>query len=93
MESANETPTFDQIADLVVQNLKQSGVLANLGQASLMTIKDETLDNIHRIARRMNILPRWQVRCPANGWRNRQPERVLLGLYASVETMSGQSIF
>lgn len=52
MDSASQTFTVDQIADLVVERLmEKNGSLANLGTASLEAIEERTLESIDRITR------------------------------------------
>ena len=51
MDSAGQTISLDQIADLVVEKLTESGALANLGSANLEAIEEETIVSIDQITR------------------------------------------
>ena len=51
MESAGQIISLDQIADLVVEKLTDSGALANLGSASLESIEEQTLVSVDQITR------------------------------------------
>lgn len=51
MDSASQTISLDQIADLVVEQLTDSGSLANLGSANLEAIEEETIVRVDRITR------------------------------------------
>ena len=52
MDSAGQTISLDQIVDLVVERLmEKNGSLANLGNASLEAIEDQTLASVDQITR------------------------------------------
>jgi uncharacterized protein with PIN domain len=51
MDSAGQTVSLDQIVDLVVEKLTESGRLANLGSANLESIEDETILSVDQITR------------------------------------------
>lgn len=51
MESADNTASIEQIASLVVEKLTQGGELADLANADLMTIEEETLEQVDRVTR------------------------------------------
>ncbi len=51
MDSASHTVSLDQIADLVVEKLTDSGTLANLGTANLESIEEETILSVDQITR------------------------------------------
>ncbi len=52
MDSACQTFSVDQIADLVVERLmEKNGSLANLGTASLEAIEERTLESVDQITR------------------------------------------
>ena len=52
MDSARQTFSVDQIADLVVERLmEKNGSLANLGTASLEAIEDRTLESVDQLTR------------------------------------------
>jgi len=51
MDSASQTISLDQIADLVVEKLMESGALANLGTANLESIEEETILSLDQITR------------------------------------------
>jgi uncharacterized protein with PIN domain len=51
MESAGQTISLDQIADLVVEKLTESGTLANLASANLEAIEEETIVSVDQITR------------------------------------------
>ena len=46
MDSAKNEPTVDEIANLVVEKLTHSGKLADLAAANLMTIEEETIEQV-----------------------------------------------
>ena len=49
MESAPTRPTAEQIADLVIQRLREGGGIPNLANASLLTIEEQTIEEIDRV--------------------------------------------
>ena len=49
MESASRTISLNQIADLVVEKLTESGTLADLGSADLEAIEEETILSVDQI--------------------------------------------
>jgi len=51
MESANNAPTVEQIADLVVAKLTQGGKLSDLANADLLRIEEETLAQVDQVTR------------------------------------------
>jgi hypothetical protein len=51
MDSAGQTISLDQIADLVVEKLTKSGTLANLESANLEAIEEETILSVDQITR------------------------------------------
>jgi hypothetical protein len=51
MDSAGQTISLDQISDLVVEKLTQSGTLAKLGSANLEAIEEETILSVDQITR------------------------------------------
>jgi len=51
MDSASRSISLDQIADLVVEKLTESGTLANLGSADLEAIEEETILSVDQITR------------------------------------------
>jgi hypothetical protein len=51
MDSASQTVSLDQIADLVVEKLTESGRLADLGTANLESIEEETILSVDQITR------------------------------------------
>lgn len=51
MESADNTASIEQIASLVVVKLTRGGKLADLANADLMTIEEETLDQVDQVTR------------------------------------------
>lgn len=51
MESAPTTPTAQEIADLVVQRLLDSGQLPDLANANLMTIEEQTIEQVDQVTR------------------------------------------
>lgn len=51
MEAASQTVLLDQIANLVIEKLTQSGALADLGSASLDEIEKETIVNLDQVTR------------------------------------------
>jgi len=51
MDSASVSPTAEEIASLVVQRLFASGKLPDLANANLMTIEDQTIDQIDQVTR------------------------------------------
>jgi hypothetical protein len=51
MDSASRTVSVDQIADLVVEKLMESGRLADLGTADLESIEEETILGVDQITR------------------------------------------
>jgi len=51
MDSASQTISPDQIADLVVERLMEKGSLVNLRSATLEAIEDETLFSVDQITR------------------------------------------
>jgi hypothetical protein len=51
MDSAGQTVSLDQIADLIVEKLTGSGRLANLGSANLESLEDETMISVDQITR------------------------------------------
>lgn len=51
MDPARTTPTTDEIASLVVEQLIASGKLADLANANLMTIEEETIDQVDLVTR------------------------------------------
>ncbi len=51
MDSARNPPTVDEIASLVVEKLTASGKLADLANANLLTIEEETTDQVDRVTR------------------------------------------
>jgi uncharacterized protein with PIN domain len=51
MDSAESTPSIEQIANLVVEKLTQGGKLADLANADLMTIEEETVDQVDQVTR------------------------------------------
>lgn len=51
MDSADRTVSIDQIADLVVEKLMESGRLADLATADLESIEEETIFGVDQITR------------------------------------------
>lgn len=51
MDSADRTISLDQIAELVVEKLTESGALANLGSASFEAIEGQTILSVDQITR------------------------------------------
>lgn len=51
MDSASQTISLDQIADLVVDRLTESGTLANLGVANLEAIEEEAIISMDQVTR------------------------------------------
>lgn len=51
MESAEKTPSIEQVASLVVEKLTEGGKLADLANADLMTIEEETIDQVDQVTR------------------------------------------
>jgi uncharacterized protein with PIN domain len=51
MEPADHAPSLEQIADLVVTKLTQGGKLADLANADLMTIEEETIEQVDQVTR------------------------------------------
>lgn len=51
MDSAPTSPTIEQIASLVVQKLTQGGKLNDLAHADLMTIEEETVEEVDQVTR------------------------------------------
>lgn len=51
MESAPITPSADEIADLVVQRLLEGGGIEDLANASLLTIEEQTIEEVDRVTR------------------------------------------
>lgn len=51
MDSATNSPTIEQIASLVVEKLTASGKLADLANANLLTIEEETIDQVDAVTR------------------------------------------
>jgi len=51
MESAPINPSAQEIADLVVARLVNEGGLANLAGANLMTIEEQTIEEVDRVTR------------------------------------------
>lgn len=51
MEPAYLTPSIEQIAGLVVEKLTQGGKLSDLANADLMTIEDETIEQVDQVTR------------------------------------------
>ena len=51
MDSAESTPSIEQIASLVLEKLTQGGKLADLADADLMTIEEETIGQVDQVTR------------------------------------------
>lgn len=51
MESATVTPTAQEIADLVVQRLIEGGGIQDLASANLLTIEEQTIEEVDRVTR------------------------------------------
>jgi len=51
MDSAENTSSIEQIANLVVEKLTQGGRLADLANADLMTIEEETIGQVDQVTR------------------------------------------
>ena len=51
MDSATISPTIEQIANLVVEKLTASGKLSDLANANLLTIEEETIDQVDAVTR------------------------------------------
>jgi uncharacterized protein with PIN domain len=51
MESAKNSPSADEIASLVVERLLASGKLPDLANANLMTIEEQTLEQVDQVTR------------------------------------------
>jgi len=51
MDSTSNVCSLNEIADLLVENLTQSGGLADLGNATLETIEREVLEHVDRVTR------------------------------------------
>jgi uncharacterized protein with PIN domain len=51
MESASASPTANEIVSLVVQRLLASGKLPDLANANLMTIEEQTIEQVDQITR------------------------------------------
>jgi uncharacterized protein with PIN domain len=51
MESASTSPSAEEIADLVVRRLTQSGALGDLANANLMTIEEQTIEQVDHVTR------------------------------------------
>jgi uncharacterized protein with PIN domain len=49
MESTREVPSLDEIADLLMETLTQSGQLADLGNASLEALEEEVLEKMDQV--------------------------------------------
>lgn len=49
MESAPNRPTAEEIADLVVNRLVQGGGIPDLANANLMTIEEQTIQEVDRV--------------------------------------------
>ena len=51
MDQAPTTPTAQEIASLIVERLVRDGGLKDLANASLMTIENQTLEEVDRVTR------------------------------------------
>ena len=51
MESVPNSPTADEIASLVVERLLASGKLPDLANANLMTIEEQTIEQVDQVTR------------------------------------------
>ncbi|TWU41219.1 hypothetical protein Q31b_26580 [Novipirellula aureliae] len=51
MESASNSPSADEIASLVVERLLNSGKLPDLANSNLMTIEEQTIEQVDQVTR------------------------------------------
>jgi len=51
MDSATDAPSVDEIASLIVEKLTSSGKLDDLANANLMTIEEETIEQVDQVTR------------------------------------------
>ena len=51
MESAASSPTAEEIANLVVERLLADGKLPDLANANLMTIEEQTIEQVDQVTR------------------------------------------
>jgi hypothetical protein len=52
MESASASMTADEIASLFVERLLASGKLSDLANANLMTIEEQTIEQVDQVTHR-----------------------------------------